>query len=411
MNTAIASATVPKPLYWLALGAFAIGTEGFMIAPLLPSIAADLGVSVSMAGQLVTAFALAYALSSPILTVLTGSANRRRLLILCLGAFAVANVIAFSSSGYWQLLGARLLLAFSAGLYVPSANAVATALVSPERRGRALSIVNGGTSLAIALGVPLGAILGHAAGWRMTFAGVAVLAVIATIALQLGLPRAFGAGIPVASLKARYAVARNPQVLRALMVTTLWAMGAYTVYTYVASYIAGATGIVGAGLSVILFVWGLSAAAGVFLGGNLTDKLGAEQVIKPALAALAFAFGSLSLIALSPGHSLSVVPVIVAVVVWGLSAWAFFPAQQARLIGIAGLPVAPVVLSLNASFMFAGFSLGAALGAFTLNHASFADLGWVGATCELVALLLLWLGSAKASAVTNTLPATSTANE
>ncbi|MCY0854836.1 hypothetical protein [Cupriavidus sp. D39] len=134
-------------------------------------------------------------------------------------------------------------------------------------------------------------------------------------------------------------------------------------------------------------------------------------MIKPALAALAFAFGSLSLIALSPGHSLSVVPVIVAVVVWGLSAWAFFPAQQARLIGIAGLPVAPVVLSLNASFMFAGFSLGAALGAFTLNHASFADLGWVGATCELAALLLLWLSFAKASAVTNSLPATSTANE
>ncbi len=392
MTTTVASTTVPKPLYWLALGSFSIGTEGFMIAPLLPSIAADLTVSIAMAGQLVTAFALAYALSSPILTVITGSVNRRKLLILCLGAFAVANLIAFSSLGYWQLLGARLLLAFSAGLYVPSANAVATALVPPERRGRALSIVNGGTSLAIALGVPLGAVIGNAAGWRITFAGVAVLAAIATIALQLGLPRGFGAGIPVASLRARFAVARDPQVLKALLVTTLWATGAYTVYTYIAIYLAGAAGLVGAGVSAVLFAWGLSAASGVFLGGYLTDKLGASHVTRPTLAILAMAFGSLSLTAHVFSHATATVPVFAAVVVWGLSAWAFFPAQQARLIGIAGLAVAPVVLSLNASFMFVGFSLGAALGAFTLNHASFADLGWVGASCELVSLVLLSTG-------------------
>src|SRR5471032_2106981 len=111
------SPAIPKPLYWLALGAFAIGTEGFMIAPLLPSIAADVGTSVAAAGQLVTAFALAYALSSPLLTVASGHVNRRTLLIACLAAFAASNVVAAVSHGYWQLLGARLLLAFSAGLY------------------------------------------------------------------------------------------------------------------------------------------------------------------------------------------------------------------------------------------------------------------------------------------------------
>jgi predicted MFS family arabinose efflux permease len=381
---------IPKPLYWLALGAFAIGTEGFMIAPLLPGIAADVGVSVAAAGQLVTAFALAYAISSPLLTVITGSVNRRKLLIACLAFFAIANVVASVAQGYWQLMGARLLLAFAAGLYVPNANGVATALVAPERRGSALSIVNGGTSLAIALGVPIGAVVGHMAGWRTTFIGVAILAVAAVAGLSLGLPKGFGSGIPVATLRARLAVVRNLRVLLAMLVTTLWATGAYVVYTYVATYLTATAAVAGSSLSLVLFLWGLSAATGVFLGGQLTDKVGASRVTGPALAILSLAFLSLSLIAkhLAPAPALA--PVIVTVIVWGISAWAFFPAQQAKLISIAGLQVAPVALSLNASFMFIGFSCGAVLGAVTLSHGSHADLGWVGAVCVAAGWLLSW---------------------
>src|SRR5437899_12950735 len=127
MTSQTSPSAIPKPLYWLALGAFAIGTEGFMIAPLLPSISKDLRVGVETAGQLVTVFALAYAFSSPTLTALTGSFNRRRLLIACLAAFSAANVLAWAAPGYWTLMSARILLAFTAGLYVPNANAVARA--------------------------------------------------------------------------------------------------------------------------------------------------------------------------------------------------------------------------------------------------------------------------------------------
>ena len=121
-------------LYWMALGTFAIGTEGFMIAPLLPRLAGDLSVNIAAAGQLVTVFALTYALSSPILTALTGALNRRRLLVLSMIGFALANVFAFAAQDYWTLMAARVLLAVAAGLYVPNANALAGALVRPERR-------------------------------------------------------------------------------------------------------------------------------------------------------------------------------------------------------------------------------------------------------------------------------------
>jgi predicted MFS family arabinose efflux permease len=377
------------PIYWLALGTFAIGTEGFMIAPLLPGMAADLRVSVSVAGQLVTVFALTYAVSSPILTALTGDYDRRKLLILAMTAFALANIVAWGAKNYWWVMGARILLALAAGLYVPNANALASSLAAPDRRGRALAIVNAGTTVAVAFGVPLGAIVGDGLGWRETFAGVGILAALATIGLSFGLHRRVGRVMSVVSLRERIAIARRPDVLLALLVTTLWATGAYTVYTYVALLLSVAAGLKGIGISAALFLWGISAAAGVFTGGHLSDRLGARSVMIPALIALALAFASLSATAALVTPSIALGPDLCAIVVWGVAAWSFFPAQQARLIGIAGAKVAPIVLSLNASFMFIGFSAGAALGSVTVAHSSVANLGWVGATCEVAAVLLL----------------------
>ena len=282
---------------------------------------------------------------------------------------------------------------------MPNANAVAAALVPPEKRGHALSIITGGTSLAIALGVPLGATLGHALGWRATFAAVALLAAIATLGLALGLRRGLGTAIPVATIAQRFAVAGNWAVMRALLGTTLWAAGTYTLYTYVAVYLTSTTHLSGHEISGVLFIWGFSAAVGVFTGGALTDRFGPRRVILPALTLLAVAFVGLWVIAARLSPSQAVVPAAVAIIVWGLSAWAFFPAQQTRLVAAAGLPVASVVLSLNASFMFIGFAAGAALGAFVLSHGSPADLGWVAAICEAGALASMFLREPKALAI------------
>ncbi|CAG9231230.1 MFS transporter [Paraburkholderia caribensis] len=382
------TSSLPAPVYWLALGAFAIGTEGFMISPLLPGLATDLSVTIETAGQLVTVFALAYGLSSPVLTALSGGMNRRTLLLASMIAFALSNLLAFAAPSFWALMGARVLLALSAGLYVPGANALASVIVPPERRGRAIAVVNGGITIAIALGVPLGAVIGHALGWRMTFAGVAGLAALAVAGLCIGLPRDIGAGIPVATLRERIAIARKPVVLATLLTTTLWATGAYTVYTYLSPFLAEITGLAGAQVGMVMFMWGLAAAIGVVSGGAANDRFGPLAVIVPtiALSGLAFAMLSISARFLSPGAAL--VPVIAAIALWGVAHWAFYPAQQARLIDIAGVKVASIVLSLNASFMYIGFSIGAALGALTLAHASVGSLGWVAALCELAAVLL-----------------------
>jgi len=377
------------PLVWLALGTFATGTESFMIAPLLPGLSADLSVSVTVAGQLVTVFALTYALSSPLLSAATSGVGRRKLLLASMAGFALANIVASTATGYWQLMAARVLLAAAAGLYVPSASALAGAIVPPARRGTALAIVNGGTSIAIVLGVPLGAVVGHAFGWRMTFVGVGTLAAISAVGLFAGVPRGVDAGLAAPSMRERIAVVQQTPILTGLLVTTLWATGAYAIYTYLAPYLTQVAGLEGAQIGLVLFIWGVAAATGLFIGGTFNDRFGARAVMVPALLLLAAAFASLSTSGVLLSGKAALAPVLLAVIAWGLSAWAFFPAQQARLMQIAGVRTAPIALSLNASFMYLGFSLGAMLGSFTLIHASVTSLGVVGAVCECLALIVV----------------------
>jgi predicted MFS family arabinose efflux permease len=385
MNSTTAPTSL-APLYWLALGTFAVGTESFMIAGLLPGMAADLHTSIVATGQLVTVFALAYALSSPVLTALTGAFHRRTLMIVSLSAFTVANIVAWAAQNYWELMAARILLAAAAGLYVPGANALAGAIAGPDRRGTALAIVNGGITIAVAFGVPLGALVGDRLGWRMTFAGVAALSAAATAGLLFGLPRAIGAGLPVATLRERIHIARQPVVLMTLLVTTLWAMGAYTIYTYLALFIAKTTQLHGAQIGYVLFTWGVAAAVGVFIGGKAVDRLGPRRVIIPCLAVSILAFSLMSASAHWLPRSSALVPVLLGVVAWGVAHWCFYPAQQAGLISIAGLRGTPIALSLNASFMYLGFSLGAGLGSLTLSFTSVSNLGWTAAACEIAAL-------------------------
>jgi predicted MFS family arabinose efflux permease len=379
------------PLLWLALGTFATGTESFMIAALLPGLAADLSVSITAAGQLMTVFALTYALSSPVLAAATSGVGRRKLLLLSMIAFALANFVAAAAVDYWQLMAARILLAAAAGLYVPSASALAGAAVSPQRRGTALAIVMGGSSIAVALGVPLGAVIGHAVSWRMTFVCVGIIASIAVAGLLFGLPRGVGAGMGAPSLRERFAVVQQTPVLVALLITTIWATGAYTVYSYLAPYLTRVVGIENSHIGLVLFIWGCAAVTGLFSGGTISDRFGSRAVMIPAFVLLALAFASLSFVPIFAGGDTLLACVLVAIVLWGFAGWGFFPAQQARLMALAGVKVAPIVLSLNASFMYLGFSLGAALGSFTLIHASAASLGWVAALCEIVALaIVLW---------------------
>ncbi len=382
-------------LYWLALGTFAVGTEGHMIAAILPRIASDLSVSVEAAGQLVTIFALTYAFSSPLLTTLFGHVDRRRILLSGMGLFVISNILAAIASSYELLAVARLLLAMSAGLYVPNANALGSALVPPERRGRALAIVSGGLGVAVAIGVPLGSFVGISFGWRMPFIGVAVLSSIALIGLLAGLPKDIGRGLSAPSLGDRIRVIKRPGVGLALIQTVFLGMGAYCAYTYVAPFLDAVGGISGSALTEALFIFGVCAFIGIIVSGHISDSIGSRRVVAYSLAVIILNYVAMFFVphVLGPGSAKFAAFILVGV--WGFSSWAFFPAQQSRLIAVAGHSVGPIVLSLNASGMYLGFSIGAGVGSAILTKLDVVNLAWVSALFVTVSFGLLLLTSGR----------------
>lgn len=378
------------PALFFALGTFAIGTEGFMIAPLLPKMAADFAMSVPAVATLVVAFTLSLSLSSPVSTLMSARLNRRDTLLLAIGVFSIANLAAAWASSFAGLLAARVLMAVAAGLYVPNANALAGALAGPERRGRALAIVSGGMTIAIALGLPLGAVVGHAWGWQATFLAVAAMGATAFAGIVAGVPRQDGAPQAVASLAARLGVLRQAQVRRLLAVTLFWSIGAYTSYPYIAPYLMAVLGLGEGGISATVTLWGVFAALGVLTGGVLNDRFGASRVVHAALLLLAASFWLMAGATwFSPAAALW--PVMLAVAAWGFSVWAFFPPQMARLIGAGPATQAPLALSLNTSTMYLGFSIGSAIGAGILHGGALWGIGLVAGLAELLAW---WLSAA-----------------
>ncbi|PNG24266.1 MFS transporter [Methylocella silvestris] len=375
------------PPAFLALGTFAIGTEGFMIAPLLPTIANDLGMSLSATALLVVVFTLVLAVSSPISTVLTARMRRRDTLLLAMAIFTAGNLLAAHSSSFATLMLARVMMAVASGLYIPGANSLAGVIVPASRRGRALAIVSGGMTIAIALGLPLGTVVGHAFGWRTTFLAVAMMGLVAIIGIRLGIRSDTGSAVPVASFSQRIRVVRRPAILRLLGVSLFWAIGAFTAYPYIAPYLKAVLDFGPGGTSATVSMWGIAAAIGVTVGGTLNDRFGSDRVVLGSLIALSIAFAVLAAATLlSPADALAVA--LAAVVVWGFSVWSLFPAQMARLIAAGPASEASIALALNTSTMYLGFSIGSAIGAGIIGTGGIWPIGVVAALAELVAIAL-----------------------
>jgi len=372
-------------VFWLALAAFAIGTEAFVIAGLLPIVSADLQISVAATGQLVTAYALAYALGSPILAVTFNNFDRRDVLTLALSGFIAANLLAVAATSFPLLLASRVLMAMGAALCTPTAIGVAVALASPERRGRAVALVTSGITVATVIGVPLGTMVGNQFGWRATFVMVAALGAVALAGVLYGVPR----GLPnsTATLGERLAVARHPGVLYALATTVLWAIGGFTVFTYLAIPLQG-LGFNAADISLALLIFGSAAAIGNMLGGTLADRFGPLPTAAVGLAGMATALVLLSLVLKSATPDHARYAVLLLVFGWAIAGWAFYPAQVASIIRID--PRSSVIaLSLNASALYLGFALGGAAGGIVLSILGPTDLGWVGGSSVAASLAVL----------------------
>ena len=359
----------------LALGTFAIGTGSFVLAGPLEGVARDLSVSVGTAGNLVTVFAITYAVSSPVLVTLVGSAAPRRVLVAAMAVFVLGNAAAVAAPTFGLLVLCRILAACGAAVFTPTALAVAAGLASPQERGRALSVVTGGITISFVIGIPLGSIIGAYSGWRMTFVMVAVLGVVALLGIRALLPDVESP--PVVGFRDRVDALGKPAVVVALCLTTLGLMGGFVVFTYLGPLLARITGFGGAGVSGLLFLFGVAAIFGNSLGGYGADHYGYSRLITVILILLSLALLGFSVLALLSGSALAVPGTLAVLALWGVAGFAFVPLQQYRVVQLAP-QTRNVALSLNASAIYLGQGAGAGLGALALGYGSLATLGWTG---------------------------------
>ncbi|MEV4310215.1 MFS transporter [Nonomuraea sp. NPDC049624] len=335
----------------LALATFAVGTDSYVIAGLLPAIAADLRVSTPAAGQLVTVFALVMALSAPIMGALTGGLDRRTALLVALGVFVAGNAVTALGTGYEVVMIARVVTAVGAGMINSAASSAAGAIAPAERRGRALAFVLGGLTAATALGLPLGTLIGRA-DWHVTLWAVAGVGLVAALGIAAGLPRV---RLPAASLGERLRPLKEGRVVALLAVTTLVFLGAYTLYTYVGPALREATGGSGPLFAAVLTAWGVGVLTGNIVAGRLVDRYDPAHVLTWPLAV------AVVMLALTPVATAALVPTLAWAAVWGVALGVVVVPQQHRLIAL-GPATAPVLLGLNSSAVYLGMALGGGLG-------------------------------------------------
>ncbi|MEJ8856384.1 MFS transporter [Variovorax robiniae] len=369
---------LPAALWALLAGNFVIGTGVMLVAGTLNEISGSFGVSVAAAGQVMTAGALVVCFGAPLLAALVAGWDRRALLALTMVWYAVCNVAASLMPSYIGLLLTRMLTMLAPAIFTAQAAASVGMLVPADQRGRGVTFVFLGWSMASVLGLPLGAWLGGHYGWRTAFVAIAVAALFSAATIWWTMPTGIR---PAALTRAAWArVFKSPALMGVLTVTALQSTGQFVVFAYFAPLLKMQ---LGADATAQSFMWGWFGACG--LVGNLLvsryiDRIGAGRA---ALVTTVLMATSLLL------WPLGVTFVVFALVLlpWGLGCFAANSAQQARLVGMAPA-MAPGSVALNSSGMFIGQAIGAATGGWLLAHDAASWMHWVGFGTMLAAMVL-----------------------
>jgi MFS transporter, DHA1 family, inner membrane transport protein len=378
-----------RRLLVLAIGMFALGTDSYVVAGVLPEISRAFDVSIGAAGQMTTVYSVTFALLSPTIAAIAASVPRKNLLLAGAAIFVLANVATAAAPTFGIALLSRAFAGLGAAMFSPTATGSAAMLVTAERRGFALSVVVAGLTLSTALGSPTGAIIGAVGDWRWTMAFVAALGAIAglgvwTFLAEVPLP-------PAVSLNKRLAPLADVRVGLTLATTFLGLTGIFTVYTYFAVAFDRAIGGNAIVLGTLLVLWGAAGTFANLASGRLIDRIGSRKVILMMLMVLAIDS------ALMPWTSAQLWTAVPAIVIWGAAGWGLLVPQQHRLVGLAP-SIAPVLLGLNTAGSFFGISAAGVIGAAGIQVLGAHNLGIIGAGLAIIALIVAELATSRIAA-------------
>ncbi|MGF6172901.1 MFS transporter [Ensifer sp. 4252] len=349
------------PLLLVALATFATGTAENIVIGILPDVASGLGVSTGLAGQLTSVFSVTFALAAPAALLLTARLGRKTLLLLALGLFVASNLLAAASLNYGVLVAARIGMAAASATACLVATMLATEIVPPGKRGRAIGLIFMGISASLVLGVPAGMLVSSAFGWRSVFIGLALFAASVLFACRWFVPVAGRSKPPRGGRYASHL--RSLSCVCAQLVSVLMIGGHFILFAYLAPYLAEIVGMRGDEVVTAFFAFGVAGVCGGYLGGRFSDAVAPRLAIR--LTPLAYL---LALIAI-PFVADTRLPFLAVMMLWGCISWMISPVVQSFLIRQSP-QTAEAGIGLNLSAMHVGVGLGTGIGGVLVEAAS-----------------------------------------
>jgi DHA1 family chloramphenicol resistance protein-like MFS transporter len=382
---------MPPAIFVLGLAIFAQGTSELMLAGLLPEMATDLGVSIPTAGLLISAFAIGMLVGAPVLAVVTLRCPRRTALLSFLTVFVLAHVAGALTPNYEVLLVTRVVGAFVyAGFWAVAAVTV-VGLVPSDRRGRAMSILAGGLTVATILGLPLGTVIGQHLGWRAAFWAVAVLSTIAMVGVIATVPGGRPAGgAPEIRTELRAMV--NPKLWLAYSTTALSVGALVVIFSYLAPLLVEVTGLTSDWVPAVLALYGVGALVGITIGGRTADQ-------RPFGTLFVGLAGVVVLSVVLAVWTSQPVVAVVAITLLGAAGFATNPAVNTRVFSLAG-EAPTLAAALNISAFNVGITVAPWIGGRALDAgAGYPVLGWIGAAIGVLALVTVGIAGKLQSVV------------
>ncbi|MDP2573483.1 MFS transporter [Vibrio penaeicida] len=375
---------MPLALLALTLSAFAIGTTEFVIVGLIPTMAADLQVSLPSAGLLVSLYALGVAIGAPVLTALTGKWNRKHVLLFVMSLFVAGNLVAWQAPNYDTLIVARILTGLAHGVFFSIGSTIATGLVPKEKAASAIAIMFTGLTVALVTGVPLGTYIGQTFGWQATFLTVAVLGLIALIFSLLLVPNNLKQP-PATKLSSQLRVLTHPRLLLVYAITALGYGGTFTAFTFLAPILEQVSGFSSSAIGLIMLVYGVSVAVGNIWGGKMADKMGPIKALTIIFSGLATILVVFNFTAVNP------IAATATILIWGAFAFGNVPGLQVYVVNLAEKHT-PDAVDVASGLNIAAFNVGIALGAWggglIVAEAGLMHTPWVGAVIVVIAIAL-----------------------
>ena len=367
----------PAVLWPMLFGNFVIGTGVMVVPGTLNEISSDLSVPVATAGQLITAGAVLMCLGAPLCAALVAGWDRRRLLALSMLWYALAHLACAFAPDFTLLLVLRVVALLAPAIFTPQAAACVGLLVPPEQRGRAITFIFLGWSLASVLGMPLAAYVSGTLGWRSAFGLVVALSFVSAAWVWKTMPD--GVKPPALSLAAWRETFHSRALMTCVLVSVLCAAGQFVLFSYFAPYFRQQLDLSPGALALYFMWFGAFGLLGNVVMSRYIDRIGAPRAVMAGIVLMAS-----SLLLFPLGTSLWLAALVS--VPWALGCFSSNSAQQARLVGIAPA-LAAASVALNSSAMYAGQAIGAATGGWLILRDGMGSLHWAGFAGLLAAMV------------------------